>query len=441
MPTSLLIARIARFFLFFTAGLVSCSIVLFCPAEVTLASDLEEIKKLDAEVLQHKKKITRVEKGILSHESKVVTSKAREMCLLAELEKIDEKILAESEQLDLLKEEMNRQDQLTKEKKDEMEKTLFEKETLGEHTEKRLAAYYKMGEIGIINVIFSSSTLPELLSFQENFHLMLKYDNQVINAFKNKITDLTAARRAHEEEKIRLSAMIDNVREQQKILAEFKLERRQLLARVKTEKLLYQQAIEELEEAAKRLTATLTELEKEAAQTKEEWQMQRIKDYPLKAFKKRRPASLRGFANQKGTLPLPATGAVLQKFGSHTDNTFGMTTVTNGIGIESDPGMDIIAVYDGKVVYAGALRGYGQLIIIDHGNHYFSLVSGIGEILTKVGDPVDQHEKIGITSLHTGLLQEGLHFEIRHNTQAQNPLDWLDPSQLSYKKSPKPTAQ
>ena len=51
----------------------------------------------------------------------------------------------------------------------------------------------------------------------------------------------------------------------------------------------------------------------------------------------------------------------------------------------------------------------------------------------KVGDYVEQFEKIGLASLHTGLLREGLHFEIRHNTEAQDPTTWLDPSQISYK--------
>ena len=399
----------------------------------TIAADLEEIKKLDKEVLEQKDKITRVKKGIRSHQTRVAKSKSREISLLAELEKIDQQIQDQSKKLIALQEEMNRQDRLTREKHEEMESVLFDKETLREHTEKRLAAYYRMGDIGIMNVTFSSSSLPELLSFRENFHLMLKYDHQVITAYKNKVVDLDVARKAHAEEKKRLDLALQKVQAQQKILAETKLERRKLLARVKTERKLYEQAIQELNAAAKQLASTLTELEADASRAKEEREMQRIRDYPLKPFKKRRPASARGFASQKGKLPLPAAGAILQKFGKHTDETFGVTSFTNGIDIESAPGSDVIAVFDGKVVYAGTLRGYGKLIIIDHGNHFFSLVSGVGEIMKNVGDRVKQHDKIGVASLHSGLLREGLHFEIRHNTQAQDPLEWLDPALLSFK--------
>ncbi|MCJ7602086.1 MAG: peptidoglycan DD-metalloendopeptidase family protein, partial [Desulfobulbaceae bacterium] len=286
----------------------------------------------------------------------------------------------------------------------------------------------------VMNAVFSSSSLADLLSFRDDFLLMLKYDHQVINDFKNKMHELEDTKKKHEQEKIRLSQAAEEVMKQQEILTQTQQERQYLLDRVNTERKLYQQAIKELENAAKQLTATLTELEEKATEVKIEREQQLIKDYPLKPFKKRKPASARGFAGEKGKLQPPVAGSIAQQFGTHTDKTYGVSTFANGINIESAPGSDIIAVYDGKVVYAGTLRGYGNLIILDHGNHYYSLVSGVGEILRKVGEMVKQHEKIGVTSLHTGLLQEALHFEIRHNTEAQNPLEWLESSQMSFKK-------
>ncbi|MCB2183825.1 MAG: peptidoglycan DD-metalloendopeptidase family protein [Desulfobulbaceae bacterium] len=421
--------------LFFYVTIAMGCVAVLCHSRPAAATDidLEDIKQYDKEVFEQKKKIDRVKKGIRSHESKVAQSKSKEIDLLAELEKLNEKILAESRKLSDLQEEMDKQDELFLEKKQEMEKISQEKKKLGEHMKKRLAAYYRMGDIGIMNVIFSASSLPELLTFQEYFHLMLKYDYQVIASYKDKMIELEAARLAHEAEKIKLKQAADQVMEQQKSLAAVKLERRKLLERTKTEKKLYQQAIREMEKAADDLKKTLANLEEKATTAKEERELQRIRDYPLKAFKKRKPAAARGFASLKGKLPLPTTGSILQKFGEKTDATFGVTSFTNGIDIESAPGADVVAVFEGKVVYAGALRGYGQLVIIDHGNHYFTLMSGVGEILKKVGDFVEENEKIAVSSRHTGLLQEGLHFEIRHNTEALDPLEWLDPSFLSFK--------
>jgi septal ring factor EnvC (AmiA/AmiB activator) len=408
--------------------------VLFSSSRQVCAADLEEIKKLDKEVLQHKKKIETVQTGIATHQTKVAASKEREMKLLDELDKINQQVRAESEKLLVLQEEMARKHEMTLAKQKEMEKVTEEKDTLRLHMENRLLAYYRMGDIGVMNAVFSSSSLADLLSFRDDFLLMLKYDHQVINDFKNKMLELEDAKKVHEQEKIRLSQAAEEVLKQQELLTQTQQEQQELLDRVQTERQLYQQAIKELEDAAKQLTATLTELEEKATEAKIEMEQQLIRNYPLKPFKKRKPAAARGFASEKGKLPPPVAGSIVQQFGTHTDETYGVSTFANGINIESDPGSDIIAVYDGKVVYAGTLRGYGNLIILDHGNHYYSLVSGVGEILKKVGDMVKQQEKIGVSSLHTGLLQEALHFEIRHNTEAQNPLEWLESSQMSLTK-------
>jgi septal ring factor EnvC (AmiA/AmiB activator) len=408
--------------------------VLFSSSRQVCAADLEEIKKLDKEVLQHKKKIETVQTGIATHQTKVAASKEREMKLLDELDKINQQVRAESEKLLALQEEMARQHEMTLAKQKEMEKVTEEKDTLRLHMENRLLAYYRMGDIGVMNAVFSSSSLADLLSFRDDFLLMLKYDHQVINDFKNKMLELEDAKKVHEQEKIRLSQAAEEVLKQQELLTQTQQEQQELLDRVQTERQLYQQAIKELEDAAKQLTATLTELEEKATEAKIEMEQQLIRNYPLKPFKKRKPAAARGFASEKGKLPPPVAGSIVQQFGTHTDETYGVSTFANGINIESAPGSDIIAVYDGKVVYAGTLRGYGNLIILDHGNHYYSLVSGVGEILKKVGDMVKQQEKIGVSSLHTGLLQEALHFEIRHNTEAQNPLEWLESSQMSLTK-------
>ncbi|RJX33172.1 MAG: hypothetical protein C4531_05465 [Desulfurivibrio sp.] len=408
--------------------------VFLLPGLPVSAADLAEIKKLDAKVLQHKKRIEKVQTGIASHQTKVAEARERETALLAELDKIDRQLSAENEKLLALQAEMAHQHAMTLARQQEMEQLAREKETLRLHMENRLRAYYRLGDVGLMNALFSSSSLADLLTFRDDFLLMLKSDQQLINDFKTKMQGLEEAKKKHEQEKVRLAEVAAEVMQQQELLSQTQQERQKVLEQVQTERQLYQQALKELEAAAKELTATLTRLEEKATEAKLEREQQLVRDYPLKPFKKRKPAAARGFASAKGKLPPPVAGAVVQQFGAHQDETYGVSTITKGINIESAPGSDIIAVYDGKVVYAGTLRGYGNLIILDHGNHYYSLVSGLGEILKKVGDPVKQQEKIGVTSLHTGLLQEGLHFEIRHNTEALNPLEWLEAAQVTFKK-------
>lgn len=387
---------------------------------------LDSIEEYDQNLDAQKKKIERVLEGIKGHSSKVESSEKKETSLLDQLEALEEQIDTEGKKLTHLKQKMEIQEQLTRRKKQEMEKILAQKNTLQKHTENRLVAYYRTGDIGHMNVIFSASSLPDLVSFRESYHLMLRHDQQVIHSYKDKIEELEKSRAAHEEEKRKLNESIAKVEDQQRILADTKVERQHLLKRVVTEKKLYQQAIGEMKTAAASLTDTLKNLEKQRSEAKQEKERQFIKDFPLKAFKKRRPLHLRGFAGKKGILPAPASGSVVRYFGEESKGRFGIPSVSKGISIKTKPGSDIKAIYPGKIVYAGLLRGYGKLIIIDHGNHYFTLTSDVGNITKKNNEPVVQGERIATSSLHSGNLNQGFSFEVRLNTEPQDPLQWLD---------------
>ena len=142
--------------------------------------------------------------------------------------------------------------------------------------------------------------------------------------------------------------------------------------------------------------------------------------------KKKRPRSY-GFAGQRGYLEPPVQGPVVTAFGQEKKK-FNLSHVSKGIDIRTVPGAEVTAIYDGKVVYAGHLRGYGNIIIIDHGQQYFSLLSRLGKILKQEGDPVSSGELIALMSDQRGLLGDGLHLEIRHGTDPIDPLPWFIPA-------------
>ena len=207
-----------------------------------------------------------------------------------------------------------------------------------------------------------------------------------------------------------------------------------LLQKVKTEKKLYQMALEELEGAADRLTNTLEQLKTEAAKASQK--EVRPKESRPTTPQKSRPDNL-GFAAQKGRLAPPAPGTVTTLFGKSVQEKFGIATFANGIDIKTAPGTEITAIYEGKVIYAKFLRGYGNLLIIDHGQQYLSLVSRAAKFYKEEGDTVARGEVVGIMSDQEGLMGEGLHFEIRHGTTPENPLQWVNNAKLTIKATPK----
>jgi septal ring factor EnvC (AmiA/AmiB activator) len=115
-------------------------------------------------------------------------------------------------------------------------------------------------------------------------------------------------------------------------------------------------------------------------------------------------------ADIRGKLPWPAEGAV---------NPFG-----NGVLIKAAAGSEVHAVARGRVIYAGFLRGYGMLIILNHGNGWMSMYGNNESLLHGVGDEVEAGEAIGTASAVTGV-NTGVYFELRKSGKPVDPAGWL----------------
>ncbi|HLL55525.1 MAG TPA: peptidoglycan DD-metalloendopeptidase family protein [Myxococcaceae bacterium] len=132
-----------------------------------------------------------------------------------------------------------------------------------------------------------------------------------------------------------------------------------------------------------------------------------------------------GFGALKGQLALPAEGAIEVGFGKQVNPRFNTVTVQKGLDIRAPEGAPVTAVAPGKVVYAGWLRGYGNLLVLDHGGGYHSLVAHLAELGKAVGDPVQRGELLGTVGDTGSLKGAYLYFELRKRGQAVDPAPWL----------------
>ena len=127
-----------------------------------------------------------------------------------------------------------------------------------------------------------------------------------------------------------------------------------------------------------------------------------------------------GVASRKGRLPMPVDGPVMHAFGQSR----GGGLKWQGWLIEAQTGEDVIAVAYGRVAFADWLRGYGLLLIIDHGEGFMSLYGHNEILLHEVGDWVEPGEAISVVGAEAGGSQ-GLYFELRKNGKAIDPVAWL----------------
>lgn len=136
-----------------------------------------------------------------------------------------------------------------------------------------------------------------------------------------------------------------------------------------------------------------------------------------------------GFRSRKGQLPFPASGLVEVGFGKVVNPRFNTVTVQKGIDIRAPEGSRVFCVAEGTVVYSGWLKGYGNMVIVDHGSGYHSLYAHLQSRLVDVDNELEEGEELGSVGDTGSLKGAYLYFEIRKGGEAIDPLPWLQPSE------------
>ncbi len=126
----------------------------------------------------------------------------------------------------------------------------------------------------------------------------------------------------------------------------------------------------------------------------------------------------------KGLLSLPVKGRITERFGRVRNRKFGTWLKNNGITIHVAQGTPVHAIYDGVVVYAGWYKSYGRLIILNHGDNYFSFYAHLDSFSVTINQVVTTGDIIAKSGDTASLEHDVLHFELWHNRTPLNPLKW-----------------
>jgi murein hydrolase activator len=174
-----------------------------------------------------------------------------------------------------------------------------------------------------------------------------------------------------------------------------------LLSRIHQEKEFYETAVKELGSATENLKNTIRNLD----------------------YKEDKTTALpSGFAELKGKLPLPLEGKIIKENKKSEGNIFNSL---KGIYISGPFGADVRSVFRGRVDYSGQLKGYGQVVVINHGSRFFTISAYLSRRNKTEGEMVEKGEIIGQVG-ETGLLTgTALYFEMRKGDSNLEPLKWL----------------
>ena len=289
--------------------------------------------------------------------------------------------------------------------------------------ERRLSSLYKAGEIGALRMLFSAESFPQLAENIRYMKSILENDKRIFVEYNQKIDQLKNLKADLERNALKKERIMTGIEQKKLEIEEEKSRKAAFLGKVRQDRKSYETSLKELQANASRLQAMITRLD---ALSRRKLPSRHGKPGArLKPLAELPPVPDRGFASQKGRMNLPVRGEILESYGKHKHPEFNSFTFSKGLSINASSGTEIKVIYEGTVIFADYFKGFGNMIVVDHGGGFFSLYAHASRLAKKVGAEVARHESIGVVGDIDSSKGSMLYFEIRHQGKPVDPAEWV----------------
>jgi septal ring factor EnvC (AmiA/AmiB activator) len=270
---------------------------------------------------------------------------------------------------------------------------------------KRLRALHKEGKMFPIRVFFSADDYNDLIQKMKYMDLLMSHDSRIFENFQKRWKQFKEEERKLSEAKEKMVQFETAALQKKNEIEKEKGNKSKFLKTIKNKKIYFIQARKELLKASENLNSLIAKLEQK-----------KIAGEGL------------SFVDKKGHLFFPVNGKIVNRFGRIRDKRFQSYIINNGLNLKVKKGTEVHPIYQGSVLFAGSLEGYGNLIILGHGDKYHSLYGHLEKILVQTGDYVYEDRPIGLSGDSGSLVGETLYFELRHEGKPIDPAPWLQAS-------------
>jgi septal ring factor EnvC (AmiA/AmiB activator) len=278
---------------------------------------------------------------------------------------------------------------------------------------KRAAALYRWQKGGgTLTVLSSEGSLGDFLRRRKYLEATISFDRDLVAKLEEESQHREILRESLAQKQAELSDQKRTLNAAQIAVQREAEKKKVLLTGLRREKTTRQRALAEMEAAAQRLEKMMEEIARRA--------LNKPKQQPAPA-----PSTGAGLEALRGRLDWPVRGQVSAPFGKYKHPEFAAEIFRNGIDIDAPVGEDIRAVEKGTVVYADRFSGYGRMVIVDHGERYYTIYGHLSEIIKKTGDEVRRGEVLGRVGDSDSLAGSNLYFEIRKDGRSVDPLPWF----------------
>ena len=360
----------------------------------------------EKEIDRLKKKAEVVEKKIGKSQAEVLKYSRKESTIIHSVNKIDFSLNKARRQFSANKSKLSTLEKNISKTTNEYKKLIKKIESTEDYAAKRLVALYKINQMGQLHLLVTADSMHELFRRKMALERILENDEEIRKAFiEDKVRLKKVLNRLNQQQmkKVSLEASINK---QIGIMSQKRKNRKKLLKEIRSKKSYELAALDSYKKTSKALDQTIESLSMQLKQGNQD--------------------NKSSFPAFKGLLKMPVRGNIVRFFGTYKNDKFNVTNFSSGIDIRAKRGEPVAAVSDGKIIYSSWFKGYGNMIIIDHGSSYYTLYAHLEEVFRAKGAEIETGEVIATVGDTGSLTGPNLHFEVRHHGKPVDPLKWLE---------------
>ncbi|MDY0361254.1 MAG: peptidoglycan DD-metalloendopeptidase family protein [Desulforegulaceae bacterium] len=363
-------------------------------------------KKEDIQNFSFEKQKVIIEKKINKEKKILKEYREKSKTILTGLDEIDKAVNNAENKLAAVKKDYIDITDKIREQKGKIKEVEKEIESLQPFVDKRIVSLYKLSRVGQMNLLFSADSVVDFIKRQKALEKIISSDLSLIGKYSYYRKEYSDLKKNLENEQDKLNELSEKIAKYLRIKESEKEKKKALLKEIREKESVKISIISSLEEAASNLNERLKLIEEKKAEEK-------------------KFSELRTFDSYKGLLNYPVKGEVISRFGKGRSEDGGVYAYKSGIGLKADIGEPVRAVFSGTVVFSDWFKGYGNMLIIDHGNSFYSIYAHVQEYFKQKGDSIRKDEVIATIGETGSMSGPVLHFEIRHHGNPLDPLSWI----------------
>jgi len=287
-----------------------------------------------------------------------------------------------------------------------------------------LSNFYMRRNSSYLSYVFSTSNSKDFLRRAKYIKFLLEKEQNILDQLKNKLVKIKSEEKSFSERKNEIAYHREKLVFDKKQLAKAKLEKQQILDKIMKKQHELEEKYKNISKGDQKIKKVIKKIDVKPLEVKKP-EVEKPKENEIKPPKKPQKLASSSFSrNINFTWPVGDINSVIAFYGKQK-NEFNTSYFNTGVNIACPESSTIHASAKGKVMYKGIVDGYGDVLILDHGNGYTTLYANLSDILVGIGEQISQGEDIAKISIDKKLKMGVLHFELRYQGEPMDPLKKL----------------